>query len=992
MGMANRRGPSSQPPCVPPVLRLSLRQAWRCLVLAALSGGAYAAPPRVDDRDRAHAVALSQGWPVRGVTSDGATFELQRLINGRPLYVITNNRDAADSISSDECWPGGAGGLALDGSGVTLGIWDAGAVMTGHVEFEGRAVQIDAPASPHAHATHVAGTMIGAGKWEFKPDFPDFPTGQSRGMSPHAALNGYDWNNDWFEMDAAAAAGLRVSNHSYGFITGWKYGDFGWGEAWYWWGDPAIDSYEDAYFGFYSFASAAFDQVAFDNPYYLICQAAGNDRDEGPEPGTGHFAWDYNVGSFVWSTAVHSLDGNDGYDSISHSAIAKNVLTVGAVHDVIGGYAGSDSVQMSSFSGWGPADDGRIKPDVVANGIDLLSAYYAWWDPSTSYWAVFSGTSMATPNVSGSLGLLIQHWRSLRGVAPDDASRDLRAATLKGLLIHTADECGPAPGPDCRFGWGLVKTLRAAQTLSANEVTPGVITEGTLAQGQTFEMLAVVDPNSAELRATLCWTDPPADEQPEALDPPNPVLVHDLDLRIEPWSGGPVLTPWVLDRRNPSAPAGTGDNVVDTVEQVLIATPAAGVYRIRVSHKGTLAGASQAFALITTGASGLIKTTDCNGNGIPDVAELAAGLASDCDASGLLDECDLALDLATDCDNNGVPDRCDPDCDGDNVPDACAIADGAPDCDANGVPDWCQADSDLDGWIDACDNCPTVANPNQSDSDGDGAGDACDNCDKPNPNQADPDHDGLGSLCDNCPMVANPNQADSDGDGVGDACDNCPKKFNPNQSDLDKDGVGDVCDNAVFVFNPDQADRDGDGVGDVIDNCVNFPNPDQADEDFDGVGNVCDNCLETFNPDQVDRDGDGVGDACDNCPDLPNPHQHDSDGDGLGDGCDTTVPAAATLPGGSGPELLPVIPPPGSAPPVTDAAGRPSVAAGPSSSAPPAADASDAVDAEGDATPHVAPRHACGAGILGAMPLMLVGLTMRRRRFWGRRVVTPSRR
>jgi hypothetical protein len=58
---------------------------------------------------------------------------------------------------------------------------------------------------------------------------------------------------------------------------------------------------------------------------------------------------------------------------------------------------------MSSFSAWGPTDDGRIKPDIVADGVNVVSSTNA--SLTTSYGS-FSGTSMASPNAAGSLFLL----------------------------------------------------------------------------------------------------------------------------------------------------------------------------------------------------------------------------------------------------------------------------------------------------------------------------------------------------------------------------------------------------------------------------------------------------------------------------------------------------------------------------------------------------------------------------------------------------------
>ena len=148
-------------------------------------------------------------------------------------------------------------------------------------------------------------------------------------------------------------------------------------------------------------------------------------------------------------TVAKALPGpypKDGpYDCIAHAAIGKNVLTVGAVNDIVGGYTGPASVVMTTLSCWGPADDGRIKPDIVANGMSLYSTDK---DADNDY-TTLTGTSMATPSVAGSLALLQEHWNNL------NPGTYMKAATLKALIIHTADECGTNNGPDYEYGWGL---------------------------------------------------------------------------------------------------------------------------------------------------------------------------------------------------------------------------------------------------------------------------------------------------------------------------------------------------------------------------------------------------------------------------------------------------------------------------------------------------------------------------------------------------------
>ena len=83
--------------------------------------------------------------------------------------------------------------------------------------------------------------------------------------------------------------------------------------------------------------------------------------------------------------------------------------------------------------------------------------------------------------------------------------------------------------------------------------------------------------------------------------------------------------------------------------------------------------------------------SDCNGNGIEDVEDIANGTSEDCNDNGRPDECDLGP--STDCDGNGVIDACEtlPDCDSNGVSDCAEIAGGATDCNADGIPDSCES-------------------------------------------------------------------------------------------------------------------------------------------------------------------------------------------------------------------------------------------------------------------------------------------------------------
>ena len=542
---------------------------------------------RVFEEERSAAVLLadSLGIPVRQELEDGRVFELMRFVDGIPRYYITHNAEGAELIRSDRVYPGGGAGFNLTGAGQTLGIWDAGGVLTTHDEFTSngisRVTQQDSPSGTNGHATHVAGTMVAAGDYS-----------AAKGMSWEAMLDAYYWDNDQSEMAAAAASGLQVSQHSYGLITGWAEGNWSGSFGWHWFGNVSVSDTEDYRWGFYSDQAADWDEIAYNAPEYLIVKSAGNDRGQGPSPGTEHFYWNpQGQGQWQSSTDTRELDGgDDGYTSISEAGVSKNLITVGAVNA---------SENMSSFSGWGPTDDGRIKPDVVAKGVSVLSTH----NNSNDAYASYSGTSMSGPMVSGSIGLLLEHQENLH------PGETLTAATLRALILHSADDIiSGNPGPDYRYGWGLTDTQRAVEIMEANKDNESIhIYETTLNQG--VEYTVTVQASGQEpLRTTIAWTDTPGTPPDPALNPPDLMLVNDLDMRVTDPTDD-ILKPYVLDPANPGNPASTGDNFRDNVEMIHIASPEANaLYEITISHKGNLDGNSQDFSLIVTGNSSVTET------------------------------------------------------------------------------------------------------------------------------------------------------------------------------------------------------------------------------------------------------------------------------------------------------------------------------------------------------------------------------------------------
>lgn len=533
-------------------------------------------------RANAYARALKAQLPTRIVTQ-GRVLELQgfsRPKNGVPLYFATFNTNAARTISThlvQSTWN-------LKGRGMKLGIWDAGRVRYTHWDLSTfgnpplskiRVFQRDnPPAGFDSHATHVAGTMIAHGM------IPG-----SQGMAPEADLDAYDWNDDLSEMINAASNGLLLSNHSYGFLTGWSYNRST--RKWRWYGDTSISTTEDYRFGFYSDYSRNLDQISFYMPYYLICRAAGNDRAES-HTGTHEY---YNGNRWVSSTAIRKPDGN--YDCLGAGAVAKNVLTVGAINDISNGYKQSSDVVQTSFSSWGPTDDGRIKPDIVANGASVMSTTS---NSNTSY-GTSSGTSMAAPSVTGSLALLQEHYKNNNG------NRVMRAATLKALVIHTADEAGIANGPDYQNGWGLMNTKAAADVIDRRNISTKI--EERLLQKNTSQSIRVkVSAGSTKpLVVTLAWTDIAGTPAAPALDPSKRMLVNDLDIRLFHVISRRTYMPWQLDPNYPRKAATKGDNDRDNVEKIEIAVPQSGEYHIIVTHKQGFVGNRQSYSLIVSGIS-----------------------------------------------------------------------------------------------------------------------------------------------------------------------------------------------------------------------------------------------------------------------------------------------------------------------------------------------------------------------------------------------------
>ncbi|MHC4560980.1 MAG: S8 family serine peptidase [Planctomycetota bacterium] len=440
-----------------------------------------------------------------------------------PAPNTRTNVTSAQRIHVDDLW---IAPYNLDGTGINVGIWDAG-IIDAHNDFGNRLTIQDSKADVHWHSTHVAGTIGGSGAGN----------ANARGMANAVGLHSWDWGNDETEMrNEAPTAGAVISNHSYGEIAGWYWDN----------NQSAWVDYGSGGFGNYTTVAAEWDDIVADTDL-IVFKSAGNDRNDGPD----------------WPAGPR-MDGP--YECISTFSNAKNIITVGATTDTDG---------MTNFSSWGPADDGRIKPDLCANGHSLTSTF-----PNNTY-ATFSGTSMSTPSAAGAGALLYELFVSETGNAPPPA-------TLKALMIHGCTDLGPT-GPDYQFGWGLVNSAESADLILNRDWQTSELTQ----TGSEITFSITVGSTTDDFKVTVVWTDPEGSPAATA------ALVNDLDLVLEA-PDATVFLPWVLDGDNPDQNAVRGENHVDNLEQVVVESPQAGVWTVRVRGYAIPLG-PQEFSIVAEG-------------------------------------------------------------------------------------------------------------------------------------------------------------------------------------------------------------------------------------------------------------------------------------------------------------------------------------------------------------------------------------------------------
>jgi len=403
----------------------------------------------------------------------------------------------------------------LDGTGEVITIddtgLDQGSTTTIHADFKGKIKKlVDISGSyksvtydANGHGTHVAGSAVGSGAAS---------DGQYAGVAKGAKL--YFQSGGGGSSTGSVSFGGVSSVYDIFAPSGLSYGNYV--------TSISLGNYSSAA---YTYFCQVTDETMWKYPELLVVIANGN--------------------------------SGSGARTVYEPAAAKNCLSVGNTCSTRGG---ADPMLIAGNSSRGPCADGRIKPEVAAPGVNIISTRSGKASGSGDY-TTMSGTSMATPHVSGAAAIVRQWLRRDRGY--DNATRKPTGALMKAILT------GGANGgikPDNDFGWGRVD-LEATIFPTGGL---GVYLRDRLpfAAGESF-VFRVTTTNAAPLDVQLVWTDCPAETSAAV------ALLNNLDLSVSSAADGTRQT-WLGN-------GGTEPDDVNTVESVRIRDAKAGRYTITVS-------------------------------------------------------------------------------------------------------------------------------------------------------------------------------------------------------------------------------------------------------------------------------------------------------------------------------------------------------------------------------------------------------------------------
>jgi hypothetical protein len=295
-------------------------------------------------------------------------------------------------------------------------------------------------------------------------------------------------------------------------------------------------------------------------------------------------------------------------------AWAKNIISVGGL--TWNSTLSRSDDTWATGSSYGPAADGRQKPDL----INCFDSVPTTWGASDSATVAFNGTSAATPITAGAGALAQQMWHL--GVFPgfgggasvfDDRPYSL---TVKALLVNTAYRYSIFQGGLSRDkqGWGIPDLTALTNAASAIFIVNG---DQPVQNAQTRSYRINVTSGAPWLRATMAYTDPMGNTAA------TPARVNDVRLRVTAPDSTVYWGNNGLDISNASA-SDDMPSVVDTLQNVFVPAPQGGVWIVDVIGNQVVQDAYAAtpevdarFALVVTGgvkAADLPCYANCDGS------------------------------------------------------------------------------------------------------------------------------------------------------------------------------------------------------------------------------------------------------------------------------------------------------------------------------------------------------------------------------------------
>lgn len=301
--------------------------------------------------------------------------------------------------------------------------------------------------------------------------------------------------------------------------------------------------------------------------------------------------------------------GNTGMPSMRVDAVAKNIVAVGATQNVYSKanpVGDPDSIYWLNEtlgSSWGPTLDGRIKPNIVAPGDCVRSAFI----PNATSYDCLRGTSMSTPQVAAAAALIRDYFAKgyyPSGEARSVDARNVSAALLRAILQISGREIsgdrGVATWPNEVQGWGRL-ALDDGLFFKGEKRKLIVVDESTILHtGSVVTKQVRVKTKVEPLRVMVAWRDPPAlGCALPALCDAQPNLVNDLDLVVTGPHGERYIGNAFVNGQTPS---GVGVRDARNVEEaVYVNVPAVGVYTVTITGVNVPASEGSTFALAVTG-------------------------------------------------------------------------------------------------------------------------------------------------------------------------------------------------------------------------------------------------------------------------------------------------------------------------------------------------------------------------------------------------------